>query len=394
MQSTIDAIVSSDTDGKIVYWNRGAEHMFGYREKEVLGNSLTMLMPERFRAAHRRGIEARRLKKTSSLVGRVVELYGLKKDGSEFPMELSLCSWEANEDPYYTGIIRDTSEREKARKQLGKAAEELRIRNTAMEDDLALAREVQESLLPQHYPVFPRTAIPGDSALRFWHLYHPSGQVGGDFFDVVALSETRAAVFICDVMGHGIRAALVTATLRGIIEQILSSAKDPGSFMTELNKQFMRIFKYTEREMFASAFLLWVDATTGETQYANAGHPSPLHLNRQHRIVEPFFFAESTRGPALGFVEDFPYATSQNYLTEHDLVMLFTDGLYEVEGPDRQEYGQGRLVEFLRTKMDLPMEHFLDQLLADIHQFANGNRFEDDLCLVALEVDHLVTERT
>ena len=143
--------------------------------------------------------------------------------------------------------------------------------------------------------------------------------------------------------------------------------------------------------MFASAFLLWVDTTTGEIQYANAGHPSPLHLNRKHRIVEPFCFTRDTRGPALGFVEDFQYVTSQGHLAEHDRVVLFTDGVYEVEGPDRQEYGQGRLMEFLRTKMDLSMEQFLDQLLANVHQFANGSKFEDDLCLVTLEVDHLVT---
>ena len=155
--------------------------------------------------------------------------------------------------------------------------------------------------------------------------------------------------------------------------------------------QFMRIFEYTEREMFASAFLLWVDATTGEMHYANAGHPSPLHLNRQKRTVEPLCFSEGARGPALGFVEDFQYATSQGQMTEHDLVLLFTDGLYEVEGPDRQEYGQDRLLEFLRMEMDLSMEHFLELLLADIHRFANGSKFEDDLCLVSLEVDHLLT---
>ena len=91
VQSTIDAIISSNEHGTVVYWNRSAERMFGYAENEVLGNSLTMLMPDRFRAAHQRGIESLQAKPSSS-VGRVVELYGLKKDGSEFPMELSLCS--------------------------------------------------------------------------------------------------------------------------------------------------------------------------------------------------------------------------------------------------------------------------------------------------------------
>lgn len=116
-QSANDAIISADSRGNIVYWNRGARVMFGYEEGEVLGKPLTTLMSERYRDVHQRGLERARTTGASKLIGKTIELHGLKKDGQEFPIELSLATWKTDDETFYSGIIRDVTERKQAEEE-------------------------------------------------------------------------------------------------------------------------------------------------------------------------------------------------------------------------------------------------------------------------------------
>ncbi len=119
-ESANDAIIAADSTGNILSWNRGAEVMFGYSEDEVRGQSLSFIMPERFRPMHDAGIKrvAEGGRAASKLIGSTVEVVGLRKDGREFPLELSLAMWETSEGRFFSGIIRDISERKKAEEKL------------------------------------------------------------------------------------------------------------------------------------------------------------------------------------------------------------------------------------------------------------------------------------
>ena len=128
-QSASDAIIAADSDGRVTFWNNGARSLFGYREDEILGQPLTVLMPERYRDAHVRGLE--RVRPTGELrtSGKMIEVDGLRKDGTEFPVELRLATWAVGGRTFYSGIVRDVTERrqaEDARRQEGqlRAAEE------------------------------------------------------------------------------------------------------------------------------------------------------------------------------------------------------------------------------------------------------------------------------
>jgi len=110
-ETATDAIVCADAEGRMVMWNQAAEKVFGYSAEEALGSPLTMLMPERFRSAHAAAFGRVMTGKPASLVGRTIELWGLRADGSEFPLELSLAGWQYEDDVFFTGIIRDISER-------------------------------------------------------------------------------------------------------------------------------------------------------------------------------------------------------------------------------------------------------------------------------------------
>lgn len=112
-QTATDAIISAGADGRIISWNRGAERIFGYRESEAIGKPLTMLMPEDLQDQHQRSLARFLESPDSTIIGGTMELVGLSEDGRTFPVELSLSSWTAGGDLFFTGIIRDISRRKK-----------------------------------------------------------------------------------------------------------------------------------------------------------------------------------------------------------------------------------------------------------------------------------------
>ncbi len=124
-QSAADAFVSADSAGNIVYWNTAAANIFGYKESEVLGRPLTVLMPARYWEDHESGLARLNASGESRLIGKTVELQGLKRDGTEFPVELSLATWTVGERNYYTGILRDITERKRAEQELRESEERL-----------------------------------------------------------------------------------------------------------------------------------------------------------------------------------------------------------------------------------------------------------------------------
>jgi PAS domain S-box-containing protein len=131
--AAMDAIVSADAEGRLRSWNRGAERMFGWRPEEVIGRPLTVIVPERLRAAHVEGIARVRRTGRSKLAGSVVELVALRRDGSEFPVELSIGAWETAEGLSFSGVIRDITERKRAEEALAAANRELERTNAELE---------------------------------------------------------------------------------------------------------------------------------------------------------------------------------------------------------------------------------------------------------------------
>jgi phosphoserine phosphatase RsbU/P len=287
---------------------------------------------------------------------------------------------------------RDITARKKAEEQLAKYAEELREKNAQLEADLEVARELQNALLPQQFPCFPSLASTEESALRFHHFFSPSLAVGGDFFQVFQISDSVAGVLICDVMGHGVRAALVAMILRTLAEDLRVYATHPAKFLQELNRGISGILKYTNLSIFASALYLIADIARGEVHYANAGHPTPLWVHRKQRSAEAFPLHGSKPDPVLGIFGDAEYHSMSCQLCAGDILLLFTDGLFEVEGVDEQYYDQRQLLRSVSQRVDLRAEELCKQLVAEVRQFAASKDFEDDVCLITMEVNHLMKD--
>jgi len=281
--------------------------------------------------------------------------------------------------------IRYAIERKRTADQLAQYAAELRAKNLQMEADLHMAREIQQVFLPQQYPTFPRRASPEQSALRFCHRYQPAATVSGDYFNVLPLSDSEAGVLICDVMGHGLRAALVTAILRGLMEELLPVAGDAGRFLTGMNRSLVTILRRLDEPLLSTAFYLIADTGRNEVRFASAGHPSPLRLQRPSGSVEPFRAFDPRHGPALGLFEQSTYPTCLCPFANGDVLLLFTDGVYEMHGPEEEEFGLDRLVAAVRRRSQLPSAQMFDEILLEVQAFSRQTAFEDDICLVAVE---------
>ena len=293
---------------------------------------------------------------------------------------------------YYEGTVEDITERKHAEDQIRRATselsrsrEELRTKNAGMEENLRTAREIQLTMLPQQYPTFPQSVTTEQSAFQFVHRYEPAQSVSGDFFSVSAISDTEVGVFICDVTGHGVRAALVTAMIRALSEELKPLARDPGNYLRKLNYDLCSILKNTGSPMLTTAFYFTADWQTGVLRFSNAGHPKPLLIRRSLNKVEPLANASGRGQPALGLFEDPAYQTTETNLSTGDFLMLFTDGLYEVQGENEELYSQERLLLDVKNLLVHPPGILFDELLQVIRNFAVGGEFDDDVCLVGMD---------
>ena len=265
---------------------------------------------------------------------------------------------------------------------------ELWAKNAIMEEDLDMARELQMAFLPHHFPTLPRGAEQAASAVKFCSIFHPTSSVSGDFFNVVRVSDTAVGVFICDVMGHGVRAALVTAMMRALEEQLGELAGNPGALLTEMNRALRGILRQLGTTLFTTACYIIMDVANGRLTFANAGHPSPLLLHGTPRGVEPIT-ARRVPGPALGLIDDVEYLTHELPIAAGDRILAFTDGLFEVENANAEPFSIERLRESIRSRAGLPLADLLQDVFDEVEHFAQGQEFSDDVCLIGMEISRL-----
>ena len=290
------------------------------------------------------------------------------------------------------GISRDITEEHRKAEQLKEYTQALTDRQEQMDKELALAREVQQALLPQTYPSFPRGATEKTTAIRFAHRYLPEGRVGGDFFTVVPVSDTQAGILICDVMGHGVHAALVTAVQRVLVEELQIYSGEPGIFLGELNRRLHHFFEPLPTSMFVTALYMVIDTLTGAVQFANAGHPHPLHICRTKNQVRNMG-SPSLRPPfALGVTRDSVYPSESDAVRAGDLLLLYTDGLCDLgEGKDLTA-DDPRFIHLVQSCIPQHGDAFLDALLGEARAFSGHDHFLDDVCLVGIEIEGLVAQ--
>jgi serine phosphatase RsbU (regulator of sigma subunit) len=264
---------------------------------------------------------------------------------------------------------------------------EIRRKNEQMETDLRMATELQQALMPRAYPSFPAAAGEGTTRLHFYHRYLPASMMGGDFFHIARLSDDTAGICICDVMGHGVRAALITAMLRALIETHATKTADPGEFLRQLNIEFTEILKQTGTVVFATMLYCVINISRLDVCLARAGHPAPLHARRTTREAWVVDSGKGSAGPALGLIPNAQFKTNQVKVVPGDFLLLFTDGIIEAEAEGGSDFGLEGLRKSLQANLDKAGESVLESIINDVCSFARSTVLMDDVCLVAAELN-------
>ncbi len=254
----------------------------------------------------------------------------------------------------------------------------LRIHNVALaeeaaerrrlEKELALARRIQEGLLPKTLPRFPGYELFGTNT--------PSRGVSGDFYTVVACEDGSCVVVLADVSGKGMAASLLTASLEALTAGPIEVGRSPEDICARVSR---RLFQRTPPEKYATGFILQLEPSSGKLRYCNAGHNQAILLRRGGSIE----LLEAT-GVPIGLVAGAPYTGADTHLSEGDLLVLYTDGITEAADPDEEEFGLERLEDVCRTvsSEDLPtISAEIDKVLTE---FARGEPFADDRTVVLL----------
>ncbi len=234
-----DQVYFKDRNGRFLRISRAvAEFIHASDPREVIGKSDFEFWNEE--SAGEAAQDERRVMETGeAMVGKVEKM--TYPDGritwdytTKMPLRnsqgkiIGICG--INKD--FTRVMEMEEELRRERNRLRIITAELKERNTQIEADIHMAREVQEALLPSDYQAQPLT---GPNGLSFAQYYLPAAAVGGDFFHIFPLSGGRTGVLICDVMGHGVRAALITGVIRALIEELRSMMLNPGRFLGALN---------------------------------------------------------------------------------------------------------------------------------------------------------------
>jgi len=282
------------------------------------------------------------------------------------------------------GVLQDITERKSAEQRLARLSEELHRRNAQMEADLAMAREVQLALIRGMPEEYPPGAAPGTPRLSFAKRYLPAEMLAGDFMEILPITRRKVGVFIGDVMGHGVRAALLTTFLRGLMEELVPVVDDPGRLLTKMNQSFRSVFGQADDFIFATAIYLVIDPSTGQSRFANAGHSKLLHLRPGSGGTDILSLPEGRPQPALGILDEVLFTSSEMSLGEGESMLLHTDGLLEASDAADEMYGRERMLEYLERHSGKAIDLLVDGLIGDVRGFTGRECFEDDVCLLGI----------
>jgi serine phosphatase RsbU (regulator of sigma subunit) len=235
-----------------------------------------------------------------------------------------------------------------------------------LEQELSIARTIQQALLPHDLNDYPHMAVTG--------VHYPCNEVGGDYFDVVPVSEDRTAILIADVIGKGLGAALLTTMLQGALSGMTMGA-DPVKVFNHINKFLCR---HAEVGRYATMFIGLL-GRDGMLEYIKAGHPSPLLL-RRGQVSEVY----SEGSFPVGLILDAEYTSDRLQLEPDDTLVLYSDGVTESENPSHALLEVSGLGKLLAGRNGASVEDLQQAILDGVRDFTKGAHQSDDLTLLVV----------
>ncbi len=357
-------------DKPLIYANEGFERVTGYPVSAVIGRNCRFLQGP--------GTDPSTVAEIRAAVAEerecIVEVLNYRRDRTPFWNRLSITPVRDSlgEVTHYIGIQSDVTARREAE-------EALRRTKDALEHELRLAARIQQTLLPP-----PDLQLRG---FRFAHAFHPCADLAGDAVGIVQLPHDQIGLYVLDVSGHGVGAALLSFTLTHLLSPELGRAllvEDggagaevvaPAQVAERLNGQFPMD---RTRQYFTLVYGI-LDQTSGRCQYVMAGHPAPVLLPRDAPAA-PL----AGQGLPIGMIEDARFEDEGMTLRPGDRLYFYTDGVIEALDAAEQEFGVARLIEEIGRHRGRPLRAGLDLIADAVRRWSDGP-LRDDMSLLAVE---------
>jgi len=240
-----------------------------------------------------------------------------------------------------------------------------------MEEELNLARNIQQGLLPSKLPQLNGYEI---AAVNI-----PSRQVGGDYFDIISISENRYGIAIADVSGKGAGAALLMANLQASLHALATSNIRIGEMVSRINNL---IYQNTALDKFITFFYGELDTKENTFTYCNAGHNPPYRVDEKGKVVELM-----VGGIILGMMKDVVFETATVTIKPGDRIVMFTDGITEAMNEKEEEFGEERLKKLIQKWPNVSSQELMDKIISEVKGFSRGTPQNDDITMVILKAN-------
>jgi len=244
-----------------------------------------------------------------------------------------------------------------------------------IESELAVAAQIQRSMVPSQFPAFPDR-----HDFDIYAYMNPAKEVGGDFYQFFFADETHLCLAIGDVSGKGVPAALFMAVTTSLLQSAAAQGEGSAEILQSLNRQLLR---GNDTCMFVTVFCGIIDLATGELSYSTAGHDAPLIINDAHKVAP----LKQTGGPVLGILEEAEFAVEKVRLSPGDALFAYTDGVTEAFNPAGEMYSIGRLRSQLELSADKDVQQMIREVVDAVAAFAGEAPQSDDLTALAIRIN-------
>ncbi len=368
IESSLSAIVIMDSYGLITDWNYQAEKIFGWSRNEAIGQRLEdLIIPLRFRNAHRQGLKLFLHTGIGPMLNELVEQVAIRRDGSEFPVELSIAPLKLGNAYIFSGFIHEITARKAAEQKIRQSEVNLAI----AQSEIKIAQRIQASLSPSAPIKSDHFEVTGYCL--------PADQVGGDYFDYFFRNEDHLDMIIADVSGHSIGPALFMVETRSAIRSQVNRLGTPSETLGVLNNFLFE--DLDNADYFITLFYLQYDITQHQLSFVNAGHPPPLLFSPFEKECRQL----DAGGMILGVRKNIIFEEKTTTLAKGDLILLYTDGLIEAENPEGDFFGVERASQLFIQYAHLPPEKIIEALLNHLKQFCRSESFKDDITLMVFK---------
>lgn len=365
VESALNSIIIMDSYGIITDWNVQAEKLFGWPREQAIGQRLeNLIIPYRFRQAHRQGLKKFLHSGQGAITNRLIEQVAIRRDGTEFPVELSVSPLKLGNNYIFSGFVHDISARKAAEQQIRQAQVNLAI----TQNEIKIAHQIQSSLLPAAPITSHHFEVTGYCL--------PATQVGGDYYDYFYRDKNHLDMVIADVSGHAVGPALFMAEARSALRIQAKWSASPAQALDALNN-----FLYDDlyhADYFITMFYLQYQCDTHQLSYANAGHPQPLLWQHKHKRCLKL----DADGLILGIRKNVLFQEKNVLLKAGDMLLLYTDGLTEAQNPEGDFFGFERICKFFHRNAHQAPQIIIAKLLKELKQFCQTGQFNDDITLM------------